>query len=147
MYPVKILISVVYYRRSVCAKNGETHLKATLHWILITFLFELFLNKLFLLVKKKQFFEFLWLEMQNILDEVKIGLRRWVFFGVKDFFINFDFKNEYKNKFQDNNEKSWSRFKNRIPSKIDFRVVGPHKSKPRAWKLTFSQTLVFCRQY
>ena len=34
------------------------------------------------------------------------------------FFVNFDFKNECKNEFEDNNEKSCSRFKNRVPLKI-----------------------------
>ena len=30
------------------------------------------------------------------------------FFGVKNFFVNFDFKNGCKTEFQDNNEKSCS---------------------------------------
>ena len=37
-------------------------------------------------------------------------------FGVKEFFfVNFDIKNRYKNEFEDYNEKSCSRFKNRVP--------------------------------
>lgn len=33
------------------------------------------------------------------------------FFGVKEFFfVNFDFKNGCKEEFEDDNEKSWSRF-------------------------------------
>ena len=38
------------------------------------------------------------------------------FFGVKEFFfVNFDFKYGCKNEFEDNKEKSCSRFKNRFP--------------------------------
>ena len=38
------------------------------------------------------------------------------FFGVKEFFfVNFYFKNGCKNELGDNNEKSCSRFKNRVP--------------------------------
>ena len=37
------------------------------------------------------------------------------FFGVKEFFVNFDYKNGCKNEFEDNKEKSCSRFKNRVP--------------------------------
>ena len=43
---------------------------------------------------------------------MKIGIRKWNYFGVKKFFFgNFDFINEFKNEFSDNNEKShnWSR--------------------------------------
>ena len=50
--------------------------------------------------------------------------------------MNFDFKNECKNEFEDNNEKSCSRFKNRVPVKIDFRADGTHESIPTAWELT-----------
>ena len=36
--------------------------------------------------------------------------------AVTDFFlVNFDFKNGCKNEFEDNNEKSCSRFENRVP--------------------------------
>ena len=67
----------------------------------------------------------------------KIGPRKWKFFGVRDFFfVNFDFKNGCKNEFDDNNEKSCSRFKNRVPLKIDFRADWTHESIPIAWKLT-----------
>ena len=46
----------------------------------------------------------------------KIGIRKGNFFGVKGFFfVNFDFKNGCKNEFEDNNEKSSSRFENRVP--------------------------------
>ena len=58
------------------------------------------------------------------------------FFGVKEFFfVNFDFKNGCKNEFEDNNENSCSRFKNRVPLKIDFRAVWTHESIPTAWEL------------
>ena len=49
--------------------------------------------------------------------------------------MNFDFKNGCKNEFEDNNEKSGSRFKNRVPLKIDFRAEWTHESKPTAWEL------------
>ena len=52
------------------------------------------------------------------------------------FFMNFDFQNECKNEFQDNNEKSCSWFKNRVPPKTDFRVVETHESHPTALELT-----------
>ena len=58
------------------------------------------------------------------------------FFGAKDFFfVNFDFINERKIEFEDNNENPCSRFKKRIPLKIDFRAEGTHESIPTAWEL------------
>ena len=59
---------------------------------------------------------------------MKIDLRKWIFFGVKEFFfINFDFRNGCKNQFKDNNEKScrWSR--NRVSYKIDFKALWPRR--------------------
>ena len=57
---------------------------------------------------------------------MKIGLRKWNFFGVKEFFLmNFDLKNGCKNEFKDNNEKSWSWSKNRVSHKIDFKTQWP----------------------
>ena len=38
-----------------------------------------------------------------------------IFFGEKEFFVDFDFKNGCKNQFQENNEKSCSWFKNKLP--------------------------------
>ena len=56
---------------------------------------------------------------------IKIGLRKWNFFGVKEFFlVNFYVKNGCKNEFEDNNDKSCSRFKN-----------WTHESIPTAWEL------------
>ena len=43
--------------------------------------------------------------------------------------MNFDFKNGCKNEFEDNHEKSCSSSRNRVPHKIDFKVVGPEKSQ------------------
>ena len=40
------------------------------------------------------------------------------FWGQGIFFMNFDFKNEYKNEFKDNKENSW----NRVYHKIDFEA-------------------------
>ena len=58
------------------------------------------------------------------------------FFGVKEFFfVNFDFKNGSKNEFEDNYEKSSSRFKNGVPLKIDYRADWTHKSIPTALEL------------
>ena len=51
------------------------------------------------------------------------------------FFVNLNFKNGCENEFQDNNEKSCSSFKNRVPHKIDFRHDGTHESHPTAWEL------------
>ena len=49
--------------------------------------------------------------------------------------MNFDFKNGYKNEFQDNNEKSRSCFKNRVSKIMDFIAVRTHESHPKAWEL------------
>ena len=54
------------------------------------------------------------------------------------FFVNFDFKNRCKNKFEDNNEKPCSRFKTRIPLKIDFKTDWTNESNPTAWELIFN---------
>ena len=44
-------------------------------------------------------------------------------FGTKEFiYMIFDFKNRCKNKFNDNNEKSCSKSRNRVFCKIDFKV-------------------------
>ena len=51
------------------------------------------------------------------------------------FFVNFDFKNGCKNEFEDNNEKSRSRFKNRVPLRIDFRADWTHESNPTGQEL------------
>ena len=40
--------------------------------------------------------------------------KRFSFFGVEDFFINFDSKNWYENEFENNNEKSCSRSRIRV---------------------------------
>ena len=57
---------------------------------------------------------------------MKILLRKWNFFGVKEFFrMYFDFKNGWKNELKDNIKKScgWSR--NKDSHKIDFKAVWP----------------------
>ena len=51
------------------------------------------------------------------------------------FFANFDFEYGCKNKFQDNNGKSCSCFKNKVPLKIDFGAVGTHESHSTPWEL------------
>ena len=62
----------------------------------------------------------------NICWFMKIGLCKWNFFCVNwFFFINFDFKNECKNEFRDNNEKSCSWSRNNVSHKIDFKAVCP----------------------
>ena len=49
--------------------------------------------------------------------------------------MNFDFKNGYKNEFEDNNKKSCGRFINRVPLKIDFRADSTYESNPTALEL------------
>ena len=49
--------------------------------------------------------------------------------------MNFDFKNGCKNEFEENKEKYYSRFKNRVPHKIDFRADWTYESNPTAWEL------------
>ena len=45
------------------------------------------------------------------------------FFGAKEFFyMIFDFKNDCRNEFKDNNKKSCSWSRNRVSHKIDFKV-------------------------
>ena len=67
---------------------------------------------------------------------MKIGLRKWNFFGVKEFFIGYyDCKNEGKNEFPDDKERSCNGFKNKVSPKIDFSADGTHESHPTAWKL------------
>ena len=39
--------------------------------------------------------------------------------------MNFDFENECKYEFKDNNEKSWSWSRNRVSHKIEFKAVRP----------------------
>ena len=52
------------------------------------------------------------------------------FFCIKEFFfVTLHFENE----FEDNNEKSCSRLKNRVPLKINFRADETHESIPTAW--------------
>ena len=58
------------------------------------------------------------------------------------FFVNFDFKNTCKNEFEDNNEKTCSRFKNESPLKIDFRADWTHESNPTAWELKFRVSII-----
>ena len=41
------------------------------------------------------------------------------------FFENFDFINEFKNEFKDNNEKSSRLSRNRVSHKIDFKAIRP----------------------
>ena len=66
--------------------------------------------------------------IQN-LNSQAVGLRnlpsRMKFFGFKKFFfMNFDFKNGCENEFEHNNEKSCSRFKNRVPLKSISESIG-----------------------
>ena len=57
----------------------------------------------------------MWLTLFKYMLVIKNRPSKMNFFGVKEFFfVNFDFKNECKNEFKNNNEKSCSRFKNRI---------------------------------
>ena len=53
--------------------------------------------------------------------------------------MNFDFKNECENEFEDNNEKSCSRFNNRAPLEIDLRADETHESNSTAWELNIIQ--------
>ena len=43
----------------------------------------------------------------------------------RNFFLNFDYKNEYKNELEDNKEKSCSWSRKRVSHKIDFKAVWP----------------------
>ena len=43
-----------------------------------------------------------------------------------------------KNEFEDNKQKSCSRFENRVPLKIDFRADWTHESIPTVWELNHS---------
>ena len=64
---------------------------------------------------------------------MKIGLQKWNFFGVKEFFSwIFDFKNGCKNEFSDTNENLAADSKIGPPLKIDFRADWTHESDPTA---------------
>ena len=63
------------------------------------------------------------------------ALKMKLFWYNEIFFVNFDFENGCKNEFQDNNKKSWSWFKNRVPQNIDFRAFGTPESNPTAWEV------------
>ena len=56
------------------------------------------------------------------------------------FFENFDFKNGCKNGFVDNNEQYCSRFKNRVPLKIDFRAELDSRVQPDSLGINRSLT-------
>ena len=75
-------------------------------------------------------------------DIQKIVRRKSNFFGIKNFFVSFDFKNDGKNEFEDNNENFCSRFKNKIPLKIDFRADWTHESNPTAWELIINKLII-----
>ena len=51
------------------------------------------------------------------------------------FFVNFDFRNDCKNEFQDNNENYTADLKRGSPLKIDLKAVGTSESHPTAWEL------------
>ena len=75
---------------------------------------------------------------------MKIGLRKWNYFGVNEFFsVNFDFENKCKNEFQDNNEKSAADSKVESLQKIDFRADGTQESHPTAWELKYTWKKLF----
>ena len=65
---------------------------------------------------------------------IENGRSKMKFLVSRNFFVYFDFKNGCKNEFEDNNEKSCSRFENRVPLKIDFSVDWTHESNPNAWE-------------
>ena len=84
----------------------------------------------------------------NICCFMKIGLRKWNFFGVKDFFfMNFDFKNWCKNGFKDNNDKSCSWSRNRVSDKIDFKAVWPRNGHAASGEVKFRKLRVKTIQY
>ena len=58
-----------------------------------------------------------------------------IFWCQRIFFESFDIKNKGENEFENKNEKSCSRFKNRVPLEIDGRANWTHDSNPTAWEL------------
>ena len=66
------------------------------------------------------------------------------FFGVKEFFrMNLDFKNGCKNEFQDNNEKSCSWSRNKVPHKIDFKAVVQRNGHAVSVGVKISNLIIF----
>ena len=61
--------------------------------------------------------------------------------------MNFYFKNECKNEFEDNNEKSSNRFKIGFPLEIDFRADWTHESNPTGWELIKNLGMIFEKSY
>ena len=49
--------------------------------------------------------------------------------------MNLDFENEFKNQFKDNNEKSCSRYRNRVSPKAISKPYGRATTMPKAWEL------------
>ena len=78
-------------------------------------------------------FFFLWLLLDSLW---KSAFENQIFLVSRNFFSwIWISKMGVKMIIQDNNEKSWSWFKNNVPPKIDFRAVGTHESYPTAWEL------------
>ena len=53
----------------------------------------------------------------------------------KIFFRNFDFKNGFKNKFENENEKIYTWSRNRVSNKSDFEGIWTHELNPKTWEL------------
>ena len=84
----------------------------------------------------------MWLTLLKYMMVFKNRPSKMKFFWCQGiFFVNFDFINGCKNEFEDNNEKSCSRLKNRVPLKIDFTADWTHESNPTAWELNCGTNL------
>ena len=73
----------------------------------------------------------------NIWWLLKIGLRKWNFFSVKEFFFaDFGFKIDVKMNFRIITKNHAADSEIGCLLKIDFRAVWTHESNPTAWELT-----------
>ena len=67
---------------------------------------------------------------------MKIGRRKWNFFGVKEIFrINFHFNNECKNEFTDNNENHDADLEKGFLTKSISKPYGCSTAMPPAWEV------------
>ena len=59
------------------------------------------------------------------------------------FLRNFHFRNEYKNEFEDDNEKICIYFRNRVSHKINFEAIWTRESNPTAWELSLDENVKY----
>ena len=91
--------------------------------LLTSVVIEFFLSSLRVNQKRRVFYLIKYMILLKYMMVIKNRPSKMKCFCVKEFFfVNFDYKNGCKNEFEGKNEKSCSRFKNRVSVEIDFRA-------------------------